>query len=232
MPFLIGMTATPCRLDGKPLKEIYSSMVLGITTAELIDVGFLAKYKYYAPAVADLSSLKRKGKDYDKTQASELLSKPAIYGDVIKHWKKYANNLQTIVYCSSIKHSQKTAEAFNDAGFYAVHFDGETPTEKRRQIVADFKAGKIKILCNVDLIGEGFDVPDCWCCVLLRPTASTGLYIQQAGRALRPQPGKTAIILDHVGNYTRHGLPDDNRFWSLTENVKPHQQYRGRNFNC
>lgn len=223
--FLIGLTATPCRLDGKPLGSIFTNMVIGVTTAELIDSGYLSKYRYFAPAVADLSGLKKHGSDYDSSEAAKILMQRAIYGDVLKHWHEHADGLQTIVYCASIKHSQEVAEAFRADGINAVHFDGNTPAEERRKIVADFRAGRIKVLTNVDLVGEGFDVPDCWCCVLLRPTASLGLFIQQAGRALRPQKGKTAIILDHVGNYTRHGLPDDLRAWSLTETVKQPERY-------
>lgn len=222
---LIGLTATPCRLDGKPLGAIYEEMILGVTTADLIGQGYLSDFRYFAPSVADLSGLKKKGSDFDAAQAADILSQRAVFGDVIKHWQEYAAGYQTIVYCSSINHSQATAEAFQEAGINAVHFDGNTPAKIRKQIVDDFRNKKITVLCNVDLIGEGFDVPDCWCCVLLRPTASLGLYIQQAGRALRPQPGKTAIVLDHVGNHTRHGLPDDPREWSLTDKVKPRKEY-------
>lgn len=224
--YIIGLTATPCRLDGKPLGKIFDDLILGVTTTDLIDQGFLSRYRYFAPTVADLSGLKRKGSDFDKDQAAEMLMTNAIYGDVLHHWHQYANDLQTIIYCASVKHSQEVAEAFRADGIEAVHFDGNTPAAERKQIVADFRRGKIRVLSNVDLIGEGFDVPDCHCCVLLRPTASLGLFIQQAGRALRPQLGKTAIILDHVGNYTRHGLPDDLRSWSLTETIKPKQEYR------
>jgi len=223
--WIIGLTATPCRLDGKPLKEVYDDLIVGVTTADLIRSGHLAQYRYFAPSVADLSGLKRKGTDFDQDQAAEMLMQRAVYGDVIEHWRKYADGLQTIVYCSSIKHSQGTADAFTEAGVRAVHFDGNTPADQRRQIVKDFRDRKITVLCNVDLVGEGFDVPDCWCCVLLRPTTSLSLYIQQAGRALRPQDGKTAIVLDHVGNYTRHGLPDDPREWSLESTVKPPREY-------
>jgi len=223
--YLIGLTATPCRLDGKPLGAVYDDLIQGVTPKELIDQGYLSQYRYFAPSVADLSGLGKRGSDFDQEQAAELLSQRAVFGDVIHHWRTFANKLQTICYCSSVKHSQATAEAFQAEGINAVHFDGNTPAEQRRQIVADFRAGKIMVLCNVDLIGEGFDVPDCWCCILLRPTTSLGLFIQQAGRALRPQPGKTAIILDHVGNYSRHGLPDDPREWSLTDTIKPAKQY-------
>lgn len=224
--YIIGLTATPCRLDGKPLGVIFTNMVLGVTTADLIDQGYLSRYRYFAPTVADLSGLKRKGSDFDQEQAAEMLMKKAVYGDVLHHWRQYANNLQTIIYCSSIKHSQAVAEAFQADGVNAVHFDGNTPKNERRQIISDFRNGTIRILCNVDLVGEGFDVPDCQCCVLLRPTASLGLFIQQTGRALRPLPGKTAIILDHVGNYARHGLPDDQREWSLSERIQSRPEYR------
>lgn len=223
--YIIGLTATPCRLDGKPLGSVYDDLIIGVTTADLIQSGHLAPYRYFAPAVADLAGLKRKGSDFDRDQAAEILMKRAIYGDVIHHWRQYAYRYQTIIYCSSIKHSQATAEAFRNAGINAVHFDGSTPAEERRLIVQDFRSRRITVLCNVDLIGEGFDVPDCWCCILLRPTTSLALHIQQSGRALRPQPGKTAIILDHVGNYTRHGLVDDPRAWSITERVQSAPEY-------
>ena len=117
------------------------------------------------------------------------------------------------------------AAEFQAAGINAVHFDGNTPDKERDDIISRFRDGNIKILCNVDLISVGFDVPDCWCCILLRPTMSTALFIQQACRALRPQPGKTAIILDHVNNYQRHGLPDDVREWSLDSKLKPRNDY-------
>lgn len=224
--YIVGLTATPCRLDGRPLGTTYDKLITGVTTRELIEQGYLSDYRYFAPSVADLTALKRKGSDFDRDSASEILMQRAVYGDVIESYRKYADGLQTICYCSSIKHSEAMAAEFQSAGINAVHFDGNTPAEKRKQIVKDFRDKKIQILCNVDLISVGFDVPDCWCCILLRPTMSTALHIQQACRALRPQSGKTAIILDHVGNYTRHGLPDDPHEWSLTETVKPKSQYR------
>ena len=223
--FLVGLTGSPCRLDGKPLGDTYDDLVVGITARQLIEQGYLSQYKYFAPAVTDLSGLKRKGKDFDAEQAAEILSSRAVFGDVIQHYRDYADGLQTICYCSSIKHSEAMAEEFRAAGINAVHFDGNTPTAERADIIKQFRLGEIKILCNVDLISCGFDVPDCWCCILLRPTMSTALFIQQSMRALRPQPGKTAIILDHVNNYKRHGLPDDDREWSLTAEVKPRNEY-------
>lgn len=223
--FLCGLTATPCRLDGKPLGDIYDTMVEGVTCRELIDAGWLSQYRYFAPSVADLKGLPKKGKEFDEAEAAKALSTKKIFGDVIEHWKTLAHGMKTICYCATIEHSKAMAAEFCAAGIRAVHFDGETPKKVREQIVSDFRDGKITILCNVDLISYGFDVPDCWCCILLRPTASTALAIQQACRALRPMEGKTAVILDHVGNFERHGLPDDDREWSLTGGLAPRKEY-------
>jgi len=222
--YMIGLTATPCRLDGKPLGDIYDDLIVGITANELIELGYLSDYKYYAPCVSDIGSLKIRGKDYDTQSATELLSQRAVFSNVINSYKKYADGLQTICYCSSIKHSEDMASEFNRNGISAVHFDGNTPSKIRADIIQRFRDGKIKILCNVDLISVGFDCPDCWCCILLRPTLSTALYIQQSCRALRPAEGKTAIILDCVNNYQRHGLPTDDREWSLNSDYKPPRQ--------
>lgn len=223
---IAGLTATPSRLDGKPLGATYDTLVVGKSAKELISMGYLAPYKYYAPSVADLSVLPKKGSDFDKEKASDLLSTKAVFGDVIKHYKKLANGLQTICYCSSVNHSKRMAEEFQAAGINAVHFDGDTPKKTREKIVKDFRDKKIQILCNVDLISVGFDCPDVDCCILLRPTMSTALYIQQSNRALRFREGKTAIILDHVNNYERHGLPDDERDWVLDTKFKNKSQFQ------
>ncbi len=223
---LAGLTATPTRLDNKPLGDIYDDLVEGESIKNLINRNFLSPYKYYAPNVADMTSLKKIRGDFDTKKATELLTTKAVFGDVIKHYKKYANGKQSICYCASIKHSELMAEQFKKHGVNAVHFDGNTPTKEREQIIKDFREGKITILCNVDLISVGFDCPDVDCCILLRPTDSTALYIQQACRALRYKKGKTAIILDHVNNYERHGLPDDDRNWSLDSKYEKPKRFQ------
>lgn len=223
--YIIGLTATPCRLDGKPLASIYDTLVNGPQAAELIASGYLAPYRYYAPAVADLSALRRKGSDFDAEQAGDILTERAVFGDVIGHYKTLATGRKAICYCASIRHSKAMAAEFQAAGINAAHFDGDTPKAERSRIIADFRAGRIQILCNVDLVSVGFDCPDCECCILLRPTMSTALYIQQACRALRPAPGKTAVILDHVGNVLRHGLPDETRNWTLEGGMQKRRAY-------
>lgn len=222
---IAGLTATPCRLDGRALGNIYDSMVEGVSVKYLIEKKHLSPYRYYAPSVTDLSQLKKRGNDYDTEQAAEILTTNAVFGDVIAHYKRLANGKKAICYCSNIKHSKTMAQAFCNAGINAVHFDGDTPAKERKEIIRRFREGKIQILCNVDLISCGFDCPDCECCILLRPTMSTALYIQQAMRCMRYAEGKTAIILDHVNNFERHGLPDDDREWDLNGRLKQRKEY-------
>jgi superfamily II DNA or RNA helicase len=146
--------------------------------------------------------------------------KPAIYGNTIEAYKKYADGKKTIVYCASIKHSQSVAEAFRNAGYKAVHMDGNTPKRERECIMEDFRSGAIQIITNVMLIVEGISVPDCECCILLRPTLSTTIYIQSAMRCMRYKEGKRAVIIDMVMNYLRLGMPDEDREWSLDKPTK------------
>lgn len=221
---VIGLTATPARLDGKPLGEIYDDLIVGPSTADLINQGYLSDYDYYSVAVADLAGLKRRGIDYDTQEAARRLSGTKIYGDVINTYKEHADGLQAILFAPSVEYSENMAAEFTAAGIPAVHFDGRTADKKRRDVVRAFRSGDIRVLCNVELVGEGFDVPACDCVIQLRPTMSLTLFLQQCGRALRPRENKKAVIIDHVGNYTRHGLPDDPRDWSLTETVQTRTQ--------
>ena len=139
---------------------------------------------------------------------------------MIAHYQKLSDGQQAICYCASIEQSKKMAFEFTKAGIAARHLDGDTPKEARNKVVQQFRNGEIQILCNVDLISEGFDVPDCNTAILLRPTQSLALYIQQAMRCMRYKPGKTAVIIDHVGNVNRFGMPDVDREWSLQPKKK------------
>ena len=212
----VGVTATPCRLNGGGLGDVNDKLVIGVSTKWLIENGYLAPYEYYAPTVADLTGLHVQRGEFITDEVMKKLNTSAIYGDVINYYRQLSDGKQAICYCASIEHSKNMAEQFNAAGIKAAHIDGETPKQERKQIVDDFKAGAIMILCNVDLISEGFDVPDCNTAILLRPTKSLTLYIQQSMRCMRYKPGKKAIIIDHVGNYARFGLPDMDREWDLT----------------
>ena len=220
--FFLGLTATPCRLSGQPLGNVYNEIVSEVEAEDLIKRGFLAEYEYYAPKLsADFSKVKIKTTgDYDTKEVEKELDNKTIYGNIIEYYKKLANNKKTIIYCPTISYSEKIEKLFNDNGYIAKHFDGCTNDTEREQIVEDFRDGKIQILTNVDLIGEGFDVPDCECVLLLRPTQSLSLFIQQSTRCLRPNGDKKAIIIDFVGNCFRHGMPTEKRKWSLDTKIK------------
>lgn len=171
--YILGLTATPTRLSGKPLGDIFETIVSEITAKQLIDMGFLASYTYYAPDLnIDLSNIKKKMGDYDTKELDQAMSKTKIYGDIIENYKKIANNKKSIIYCPTIEYSKKMEELFSENGYSIKHFDGNTPKDERDRIIEEFRNDKIKILTNVDLIGEGFDVPDCECVLLLRPTQS------------------------------------------------------------
>lgn len=219
--YILGLSATPTRLTGKPLGDIYETIISEVTAKQLIEMKYLADYSYYAPELnIDFNNIKIKAGDYDTEDVNRAMSKAKIYGDIIKTYKKLANNKKTILYCASIEYSKKMEKLFSENGYKIKHFDGTTPEKERQQIVEDFRNNKIQMLTNVDLIGEGFDVPDCECVLLLRPTQSLNLFIQSSTRCLRKNGDKKAIIIDYVNNIQKHGLPTMDRQWSLDKKVK------------
>ncbi len=218
----VGVTATPVRLNGDGLGDVNDTLIVGVTAKWLIENNCLAPYDYYAPDVADLTGLHVSRGDFVAADIEKAMIKNTVFGDVVKYYRQLADGKKAVCYCASVKHSQRTADVFNENGISAAHIDGTTPEAERDKVIADFRSGKVQVLCNVDLISEGFDVPDCECAILLRPTKSLTLYIQQSMRCMRYRKGKRAVIIDHVGNYARHGMPDDDREWSLGK--KPKQQ--------
>ena len=216
----LGFTATPCRLGSGGLGEVYDDLITSVSTQWLIDNKYLSPYKYYSVKLADTSGLHIKAGEYKADEVAQLMQNKEIYGNTVEQWEKLAKGKKTIVYCASVEASRKTADEFCRAGYTAHSLDGTTDKEERRAVMERFRSGEITILCNMDLFGEGLDVPDCECTVLLRPTQSLTLYIQQSMRSMRFMPGKTAIIIDHVGNCYLHGLPDDDRTWTLESKAK------------
>lgn len=213
----ILFTATAKRLDNKPL-SLAEIIINGISGDELIERGYVSKYELYAPKLdINLKKVEMSGSDFNNEQLSEVMLDRKIYGDIIKYYHKLAEGKQSIAYCTNIKHSLSIRDLFNDNGIPAVHMDASTPEKEREKIMSDFKEGKYKILCNCNLISEGITVPECECCLLLRPTQSETLYIQQACRCLTPREGKTAIIIDFVGNCYAHGTPTEKREYTLDE---------------
>lgn len=220
---LIGFTATPARLDGKPLGKIFDRLIVGVDYAYLIQNNYLVDYDYFSPDLNfNFSEWKLKSGDFDSVDNAVHLDKKAIYGDILEYLDL---SKKTIIYSPTIEYSKKLEAQINEQFSVPVsaEFNGKTPQNERDKIIDDFKNDKIKILINVDLIGEGFNVPSCDCVFLLRATQSLTLYIQQAGRALRSDPNnpsKRASIFDFVGNIYRFGFPDAPRPWSLSSAIK------------
>lgn len=223
--YILGVTATPCRLDGKGLGKAFDFMVQGPSMNELIKLGYLCTARVYA-SEQDLRKIKTLGGDYNKKDLEDMFLKSKITGEAVQTWKRYANEKQTIVFCVSIKHALEVASTFQSYGHNAEVISSNNTKDEREAILSRFKAQQTKLLVSVDIISEGFDVPSCEAVILLRPTKSLALYLQQVGRGLRTFEGKQhAIILDHAGNCFRHGLPTETREWELTtEKVKAAQQ--------
>lgn len=216
----LGFTATPIRLGRGGLGDVYDDLITSVSTKWLIKNKYLSSYKYYSVKLADTSSLHIRSGEFNADEVACLMQNKEIYGKTVTQWERLAKNKKTIVYCASVETSKMTADEFLKSGYISYSLDATTPEKERTDIVERFRKGQIQILCNCDLFGEGLDVPDCECVVLLRPTQSLTLYIQQSMRSMRYMPDKTAIIIDHVGNCYLHGLPDDDRKWSLESKIK------------
>lgn len=218
---IIGLTATPIRLDGKGLGEIYSDIIQVVPMAQLIEEGHLVKPRVFAPFVPDLKGVKTSKGDYDATQTAKLMDKKEITADIVMHWLSATQDRKTIVFASSVEHSKNIVAEFQHAGISAKHLDANTPANIRDQTLNEWRDGKFTVLSNMGLFIEGLDVPDAACCILARPTKSLTIYLQAVGRIMRPAIGKTdCIILDCAGLTYEHGFVDDARHWTLNGKVK------------
>ena len=210
---LLGVTATPIRGDGRGLGEHYQAMVQGPTAAELTEQGYLAAARVLAPPGFDSAGLRKRMGDFDTKQSEQRVG--TIMGDCLGHYRKHLSGQTAIAFCCSVAHAEAVAALFQSAGIAAASIDGSMDTSTRRELLQRLAVGDLKVLTSCALIGEGVDVPSVGGCILLRPTASVGLHLQMIGRCLRPQPGKTAVVLDHVGNTLRLGHHLEERDWTL-----------------
>ena len=212
---VLGVTATPCRCDGRGLGEWYGAMVLGPTAGELTAAGFLAPARVLAPPGPSLLQVRKLMGDFDMSQSGEILQAGQAMGDCLAHYRRYLDGQTAIAFCCSVAHAEAVADLFQRNGVAAASIDGTMDSPTRERLLSDLGAGRLKVLTSCALIGEGVDVPSVAGCILLRPTQSVSLHLQMIGRCLRPQPGKTAVILDHVGNYQRLGHHLEDREWTL-----------------
>ncbi|MDT6951860.1 DEAD/DEAH box helicase [Companilactobacillus alimentarius] len=213
-------TATPYRLNGEGFEEVADDLILGNSIKQLIKDGFLAPVDYYAPVQLDISQLKiKRNGEFDEKSIEEAF-KPKVYGNAVNTFKKLGGNKQAIAYTYNVASAERLASELNGNGITARAVSGKTPKDERDSIINDYRNGKIQVVTNAELFTEGLDLPNVDVVIMLRPTQSLSLYLQFAMRCMNPRKGKTAIIIDHVGNVNRFGLPTEPHHWKLEGNKK------------
>ena len=214
---VIGLTATPYRLDGKGLGDIFQTIAQVSSVAELTQLGFLVPARVFTtPMMPSMAKVHKKRGDYDTKETSDLVDKQSIIGDICAHWKKHAAGRCTICFAVTRVHARHIQDAFIANGISAGYVDGSMAERVREEELAKLGAGHYTVMCNVGILTEGYDLPKVSCIILARPTASTALYLQMAGRGLRIWKDKTdCIILDHGGNTRVHGFVEDDRVYDL-----------------
>ncbi len=215
--YQLGVTATPIRLDGSGFEDVFDCLVSGITVSELIDQGYLSKFKLFAdPQPMTTKGVKKTNGDYNVGDIAQANNIVELAGNLISSYKQYGNGKSCVVFAINVTHSKAIAYRYNQAGISATHLDGTTPYEERKSTLAKFAAGEIKVLCNCALFDEGLDIPALELVQIARPTQSLSRWLQMVGRALRTAPNKEyAVILDHTDNWEIHGLPTRPRAWKL-----------------
>ncbi|MGX1353346.1 DNA repair protein RadD [Bradyrhizobium elkanii] len=232
----IGLTGSPERLDGKPLGDVWDTMVMGPSVQWLIENGHLSRYRAFSPAGLDLTGIHSRGGDYVASEIDDLMSGKAVLADAVRHWRKYARGKRTIAFSRSVKRAEELAAEFRANGIMAVALDGNTPQNERREAFIGFADRQIEVIVNCQLFCEGFDLAaqvdrDVTIEAVLQhsPTQSVAKHLQQLGRGLRKK-SEPAILLDLVGNLSRLGLPDDDREWSLDGRKKSDREVE--NLTC
>lgn len=215
--YILGVTATPYRLNGTSFRELYDELVCGMSIAELIDCGFLSKYRMFADAKPMITKgAKIKHGDYAVADIARLNNARFLGTNLVESYRRYANGLRCLVFALNIQHSIEIVASYNAAGVTAIHLDGKTPQVDRAEALKQFALGRVRVISNCQLFDEGFDLPALEAVQLAVPTQSLSRYLQMVGRAMRPAEGKeNAIIIDHTDNWQIHGLPDAERIWTL-----------------
>ena len=212
----LGVTATPVRLNGEGFSELFDILIPLGKLSYFIENEYLVKIKHLVCGIPDVSKVKLRLRDYDIQMLRNVMLDNSVMANLIESYKKFANGKKTIVFALDIEHSKSIVERYLEAGIRAAHIDANTPKQERKETLDKFRSGEIIVLSNVDIVSEGFDVPDCEAVQLARPTKSLVLYLQQVGRCMRPAANKDyGIVLDNAGLWLDHGLSYIDRDWSL-----------------
>ena len=218
----LGLTATPCRLNGKGFTDLFDVLVQSWAVPEFISKGRLATYDFVSiksDGVTQrlIDSLQKRGADgdYQNKEMDRLLNKKPSIERLYRSLEEYAKDRKGIVYAINISHAQKITKLYQEHGVKAIAIDSNTPAMERQQDIEAFKKGDIQVLVNVDIFSEGFDCPDVEFVQLARPTLSLAKYLQMVGRGLRVAKGKkNCVIIDNVGLYRVFGLPSQVWNWN------------------
>jgi len=213
--WVLGLTATPARTDGRGLGEIFDGLVCGPSMRELMAQGYLARYRLYAPPAPDTSGLRKRAGDYTPESLSAVFDRPQIVGDVVTHYQRHGGGRQFVAFGVSVEHAHNLAAGFQKQGVACEVLHGKMTGQERKRIVQAVKCGALQGIANCDIVSEGFDVPAIGCVILAGRTMSLIRYLQRIGRGLRPDGDREAVILDHGGNVFTHGMPCQAREWSL-----------------
>ncbi len=220
---VLGVTATPCRLNGAGFRDVFQELILSDSVAKFISNGYLSNYDYYSIPPDSIVQKQIEGinefdinGDYNERAMMRVMDTDKLRARIVDTYLKYAKNKKGIIYTINQLHNENVCKQFQERGITAKAIDSKTNAETRKEIVNDFRNGKFQILCNVNIFSEGFDCPDLEFVQLARPTKSLSLFLQQIGRGLRIAEGKEKVIfLDNVGLYNRFGLPSANRKWRM-----------------
>jgi superfamily II DNA or RNA helicase len=214
---ILGATATPWRTDKRGLSDMFDTHVLAATVSELIENGSLSQYEAYAYDAPDLHTVPVVAGEFHQGRLSLACNTAVLVGGIVKEYLSYGRGKRALLFAASIAHSLALVEELRGNGVRAEHLDGETPPGERADVLRQLAAGDVHVVSNVGVFTEGFDSPGVEVVILARPTMSLSLHLQMCGRGLRPAPGKErALLVDHGGNFLRHGLPDDERDYALT----------------
>jgi len=238
--FIIGLTATPVRNDGRGLGNVYEELVECGSIRELTAQGYLVPNRIVAPSIPDLQKIRLVAGDYEKRALDRKMNTRKLVGDIVSHWIKYGENRATVVFATSIAHSKHIANIFRQNGVSSGHIDSEMNELDRETQLANLNSGKIKILSNCQILTEGWDQPKISCVIIARPTKSYPMYLQMIGRTLRPYPNKKdTLIIDHSGCVYEHGFPEDAGNWTLStkkpktkDKIKDPQPIEKQPFTC
>jgi DNA repair protein RadD len=215
---VIGLTATPCRADGRGLGTLFECLIECPSIRELIELGCLVPTRVFAPTKPDLEGIRTVAGDFDEEQLEQRLDRPVLVGDIVTHWHRLGAGRRTVVFAISRAHAVHLRDEFARAGVVACYLDGDTPATERDRILDRLKRGTIEVVVNVGVLCEGWDQPEVQCIVLARPTRSFGLYRQIVGRGLRPAPGKDhLLVLDHAGATHMHQAVETDVIWTLSD---------------